>query len=428
MKRLAVDLVIINERGFLLRAGPADRDRGGRAQQPVAPAAGRKAAPGSVYVLRADLMSAQARALLQSVARIVLSARRGTHRRPARPGCADVRHCAARRQPARRADRDACRHFADRFCRHSSSSTAWAASTRTDANTSTSSIAAPGDAGALDQRHRQRGLRLPGFAEGSGYTWAGNSRENQLTPWSNDPVSDPPGEAIYVRDEASGELWTPTAQPIRDAGDYIARHGLGYSRFEHESHGIALDLLQFVPLADPVKISRLKHHATFRPAAAPVGDGLCGMGAWHVARRQRRHSSCTEMDSDNRGDARAQSLEHGILEPCGLCRPAGRSKEPGPATAPSSWAATASLPRQLRLQADCRCRAPPARVWIPVPRCRPSWSWASASRSKSSFLLGQAHVSGRGAQRCCAATAQPIWMRCSQVPAITGTDCWAPCR
>ena len=44
---------------------------------------------------------------------------------------------------------------------------------------------------------------------GSGYTWAENSRENQLTPWSNDPVSDPPGEAIYVRDEETGELWTP---------------------------------------------------------------------------------------------------------------------------------------------------------------------------------------------------------------------------
>ena len=85
-----------------------------------------------------------------------------------------------------------------------------------------------------------------------------NSRENQLTPWSNDPVSDPPGETIYVRDEESGELWGPTALPIREeAWPYMARHGQGYSRFEHTSHGIALDLLQFVPLDDPVKISRL---------------------------------------------------------------------------------------------------------------------------------------------------------------------------
>ena len=93
---------------------------------------------------------------------------------------------------------------------------------------------------------------------GSGYTWLCNSRENQLTPWSNDPVSDPPGETLYVRDEDSGELWGPTVLPIREeAWPYMARHGQGYSRFEHTSHGVALDLLQFVPLEDPIKISRL---------------------------------------------------------------------------------------------------------------------------------------------------------------------------
>ena len=67
-----------------------------------------------------------------------------------------------------------------------------------------------------------------------------------------------PGEVIYVRDEATGEIWTPTALPIRDeAATYMARHGQGYSRFQHGSHGILLDLLQFVPPDDPIKISRL---------------------------------------------------------------------------------------------------------------------------------------------------------------------------
>jgi cyclic beta-1,2-glucan synthetase len=93
--------------------------------------------------------------------------------------------------------------------------------------------------------------------EGSGYSWAENSRENQLTQWSNDPVTDPTGEAFYIRDEDSGELWSPTAQPIRDGGTYVSRHGFGYSSFEHTANGIATDLLQYVPLADPIKISRL---------------------------------------------------------------------------------------------------------------------------------------------------------------------------
>ena len=93
---------------------------------------------------------------------------------------------------------------------------------------------------------------------GSGYTWSVNSRENQLTAWSNDPVSDPSGEIIYVRDDETGEVWGATALPIRqDNETYVARHGQGYSRFTHRSHGIALELLQLVPLDDPVKISRL---------------------------------------------------------------------------------------------------------------------------------------------------------------------------
>jgi cyclic beta-1,2-glucan synthetase len=96
-------------------------------------------------------------------------------------------------------------------------------------------------------------------ALGSGFTWSGNSRENKLTPWSNDPVGDPPGEVVYVRDEESGLVWGPTAVPIREEDSpYVIRHGQGYTQFEHSSHGIDLRLLQFVPPSDPVKISRLR--------------------------------------------------------------------------------------------------------------------------------------------------------------------------
>src|SRR5262249_45443441 len=85
-----------------------------------------------------------------------------------------------------------------------------------------------------------------------------NSQENRITEWSNDPVADPPGEAFYVRDDDTGEIWGPTALPIREEhGVYVARHGHGYSRFTHDSHGIAAELLQFVAGHDPVKVSRL---------------------------------------------------------------------------------------------------------------------------------------------------------------------------
>ena len=93
---------------------------------------------------------------------------------------------------------------------------------------------------------------------GSGCTWSANSRANQLTPWSNDPVSDVPGEVFYIRDNETQALWCPTALPIRvENAAYQIRHGQGYSSFEHASHGIHSELVQFVSPADPVKISRL---------------------------------------------------------------------------------------------------------------------------------------------------------------------------
>ncbi|WP_204352691.1 GH36-type glycosyl hydrolase domain-containing protein [Salinicola halophilus] len=97
-------------------------------------------------------------------------------------------------------------------------------------------------------------------AEGSGYVWADNSRDNQLTPWSNDPVSDPAGEVIYVQDADTGVITTATAAPCRSPGErgrYVARHGFGYSRFDHDTATLSLSLLQFVPKDDPIKISRL---------------------------------------------------------------------------------------------------------------------------------------------------------------------------
>ncbi len=93
---------------------------------------------------------------------------------------------------------------------------------------------------------------------GAGCTWSINSQKNLLTPWSNDPVSNPPSDMFYIRDEDSGELWSPTPLPIREEHtEYVVRHGHGYTRFTAEVRGLAHDLLQFVTTSDPVKISRL---------------------------------------------------------------------------------------------------------------------------------------------------------------------------
>jgi cyclic beta-1,2-glucan synthetase len=260
MKQLAVDLVILNEQGTSyvqdLQAALEAHVRGGQSRLQ---SEGDKPS-GGVFVLRGDLISAEDRTLLQTAARAVLLSRRGSLteqviRQRSEP--------AALRLPRRRPEPKP-----------------------SDVMTPRPDFEFFNGLGGFDANGREYVTILgegqwtpapwinvianPSFGfqvseSGSGYTWSLNSRENQLTSWSNDPVSDPPGETIYIRDEDSGELWGPTVLPIREeAWPYTARHGQGYSRFEHTSHGIALELLQFVPLDDPIKISRLtiENHST----------------------------------------------------------------------------------------------------------------------------------------------------------------------
>ena len=255
MKGLAVDLVILNEKAhsYVADLQTALETLVRTSQSAVGQE--RPGAQGNVFILSRDLLSGQARDALQAAARAVLLSRQGTlAEQLARAHPAQSRAVPPPRRPAR-------------------------AEPPTDAPPRRPELEFWNGLGGFVDDGREyvtvlgEGQWTPapwinvvanpalGFQvseSGAGYTWSVNSRENQLTPWSNDPVTDPPGETIYVRDEDTGALWGPTSLPIReDASTYVVRHGQGYSRFEHTSHGIALHLLQFVPIQDAVKISRL---------------------------------------------------------------------------------------------------------------------------------------------------------------------------
>ena len=269
MKQLAVDLVILNERAVsYVQDLQVSLETLLRTSQSAGPheASG---ARGHVYIVRADRVTAAQRDVLQSVARVVLASRRGTlaeqmaraHRpdvapvsRPRRPALAPAGTGVAVPPPELELFNglggfgDEGREYVTVLHPGRCTPAPWI------------NVVANADFGFLVSE------------SGSGYTWSGNSRENQLTPWSNDPVGDPAGETIYVRDEETGELWGPTALPIREeTAPYVVRHGQGYTRFEHDSHGVALELLQLVPLDDPVKISRLTlTNASGRPRRLSV--------------------------------------------------------------------------------------------------------------------------------------------------------------
>ena len=93
---------------------------------------------------------------------------------------------------------------------------------------------------------------------GAAYTWSENAHEFRVTPWNNDPVTDASGEAFYIRDEESGQFWSPTPLPARGLTPYVSRHGFGYSAFEHTENGIYSELLVYVDKDSPVKFFVLK--------------------------------------------------------------------------------------------------------------------------------------------------------------------------
>jgi cellobiose phosphorylase len=93
---------------------------------------------------------------------------------------------------------------------------------------------------------------------GPTYTWSENAHEFRLTPWNNDSVSDSSGEAFYIRDEETGRFWSPTPLPCRGVGSYVSRHGFGYSVFEHTEDGIHSELWVYVAMDTAVKFSVLK--------------------------------------------------------------------------------------------------------------------------------------------------------------------------
>ncbi|OPF58703.1 glycosyl transferase [Clostridium baratii] len=92
---------------------------------------------------------------------------------------------------------------------------------------------------------------------GASHTWYKNSRENKITPWSNDWVKDPLGEAIYVRDNNSGTYFSITPKPVRDGGEYIIRHGFGYSSFSHNTKDINSSMIVFAPRDENLKIQKV---------------------------------------------------------------------------------------------------------------------------------------------------------------------------
>ena len=92
---------------------------------------------------------------------------------------------------------------------------------------------------------------------GAGCMWAENAFFYRVTPWHNDPVTDPTSDVLFLKDVDTGALWSATPAPIDD-GRYLVRHAAGASTFEHEHDGIHTVLHLGMPDDAAAKLSRLR--------------------------------------------------------------------------------------------------------------------------------------------------------------------------
>ena len=252
LKGLAVDLVIWNE------------DRGGYRQVLQDQIMGLIAAgveahvidrPGGIFVRRTEQVSEEDRILLQSVARAIITDRRGSlAEQVTRRVLAEVR--VPRLVPTR--SHRGATPTVDLPQRELILSNGLGGFTPD--GTEYVVTLRPGQATPAPWANV---IANPQFGtviseSGLAYTWGENAHEFRLTPWHNDPVCDASGEAFFLRDEESGHFWSPAPLPSRGSGVYVTRHGFGYSVFEHHEDGISSELWVYVAIDASVKFSVLK--------------------------------------------------------------------------------------------------------------------------------------------------------------------------
>lgn len=252
LKGLPVDLVIWNEDDSVYRQTLQDAIVDLVAASPEASLVDR---PGGVFIRRGEQMSEEDRALLQTVARIVLLDDAGTLAEQAeRRGRTEV--LIPQLKPSGRSfEREGHSPPPQHDLAYFNGLGGFSHDGREYVIT-----LAPGQTTPAPWVNV---IANPYFGtvvseSGGAYSWAENSHEYRLTPWNNDPVSDFSGEALYLRDEESGRFWSPTPSPKRGQHTYVVRHGFGYSIFDYTEEGLTTELCVYVATDAPVKFYKLK--------------------------------------------------------------------------------------------------------------------------------------------------------------------------
>ena len=248
LKGLAVDLVIWNEDHSGYRQALHERIKGLIAAGIEANQLDR---PGGIFVRPGEQIASEDRLLFQAVARVILSDARGTlaeqvNRRPP----PDAPPPRLNPQRSHRPDPAPAREAPSELLFFNGQGGFTPDGSEYHITTSPERVTPAPWANVL--ANPEFGTLVS--ESGQGYTWSENAQLLRLTPWNNDPVTDASGEALYLRDEETGYIWSPTPLPSRGATPYLTRHGFGYSVFEHTESGIRSELTVFVARDARVKL------------------------------------------------------------------------------------------------------------------------------------------------------------------------------
>jgi cyclic beta-1,2-glucan synthetase len=136
--------------------------------------------------------------------------------------------------------------------------------------------------------------------QGSTFTWSQNCQRHRLSPWSNDPLLDPSGEAVYIRDDEDGFVWTATPRPSGGSAEYHVAHGQGYTRFTHSRGSLSHELTVFVAAREPVRFQRLRIE---NRGDQPRRLSIFGVVEWVLGQHRERSGLSVQTTWD--GDAHA---------------------------------------------------------------------------------------------------------------------------
>lgn len=90
-----------------------------------------------------------------------------------------------------------------------------------------------------------------------GYSFYNSPEYNRVTKFRPNASFDRPGHYVYLRDDATGDYWSISWQPVAkslDEANYEVRHGLSYSKFKCEYNGISASKTLFIPKGEDAEI------------------------------------------------------------------------------------------------------------------------------------------------------------------------------